>query len=135
MPVTPLPIVTLVNPVQPSNVYYPIIVTLSGIVTFVRLVQFANARTLAMLFTLFGIVTLVRSLQPWNALSMMLVTLFPILTATGLLMTAPELSFIPASTRFEYSIGPFQPNAERSPPPKSNIVAYMSERFTPPSKF
>ena len=35
--------ITLVRPVQPSNAWYPILITLLGIVTLVRLVQPRNA--------------------------------------------------------------------------------------------
>ena len=47
------------------------LVTPSGIVMLVRLVQYSNAR-LPMLVTLSGIVTLVRSVQKLKALSPML---------------------------------------------------------------
>ena len=43
MLVTPLPMVTLVRPVQPENAYKPMRVTLSGIVMLTRLVRFLNA--------------------------------------------------------------------------------------------
>ncbi len=48
----------LVNPAQPENAKSPMLVTLSGIVTFVSPVQLPNACSL-ILVTLSGIVTLV----------------------------------------------------------------------------
>ena len=59
-------IVTLVRLVQPENASSPMLVTLLGIVTLVRLVQPENASS-PMLVTLLGIVTLVRLVQPENA--------------------------------------------------------------------
>ncbi|GIT05903.1 MAG: hypothetical protein CM1200mP29_13140 [Verrucomicrobiota bacterium] len=52
------------------------LVTLSGIVTLVRLLQYRKARS-PMLVTLSGIVTLVKLLQPEKAEPPMLVTGFP----------------------------------------------------------
>ena len=40
--VTPLPIVTLLRPVQEKNALVPIVVTVLGMVTLVRLVQLEN---------------------------------------------------------------------------------------------
>lgn len=58
--------VTLVRPVQPSNAYEPIIVTLSGILILVRVLQPTKADE-PILLTLSGIVTLTRILQSLNA--------------------------------------------------------------------
>ena len=80
--VKPLPIVTLVRPLQSLNAEAPMLVTLSGIVTLVR-PQFENAYS-QMLVTLLGIVTLVRP-QFENAPSPMLVTLLGIVTLVRLL--------------------------------------------------
>jgi len=55
MLVTPLPIVTLVKPVQPENAKPPILVTLLGIVILVKPLQPENTAP-PMLVTLFGIV-------------------------------------------------------------------------------
>ena len=60
------------------NADLPMLVTLSGIVTLVSLVQSSNA-VLPMLVTLSGIFTLVSPEQPSNAESPMLVTLFEII--------------------------------------------------------
>ena len=90
-----------------------------------------------MLVTLSGIVTLVRSLLPWrNVFSPILVISLPILIAIGFLKnTVPPENFIPAATKSAASILSFQPKDERSPFPKSNIVACMSERpISPPVK-
>ena len=62
-----------VRPLHPPNAEFPILVTLVGIVTFVRLVQFAKA-PLPMLVTTSGISMLVRPL-PLNALSLIIVRL------------------------------------------------------------
>jgi hypothetical protein len=43
MLVRPLPIVTLVRLVQPENVWYPMLMTLFGIVMLVRPVRESNA--------------------------------------------------------------------------------------------
>ena len=61
---------------QPKSAELPIFVTLFGIVTLVRPLQYENARS-SMLVTLSGIVTLVRPLQPENALFPMIVTGLP----------------------------------------------------------
>ena len=56
MLVTPLGMVILAKPVQPSNTELPILVTPSGIVILVKPVQYLNAE-FPMLVTLFPIVT------------------------------------------------------------------------------
>ena len=58
----------------PLKAHPPILVTLAGIVMFVRLVQFSNAQP-PMLVTLSGIVMLLRLTQPLNVDSPILVTL------------------------------------------------------------
>jgi len=55
------------------------LITLSGMVTLVRLVQFRKAEKLIVV-TLLGMVTLVRLVQPSKAHSPMLVTLLGIIT-------------------------------------------------------
>src|SRR5437660_102109 len=70
-------ILTLVRLVQPENAP-PMLVTLPGIVTLVRLVQDKNAR-FSMLVTLPGIVTLVRRVLYWNAADPMAVTGRPLM--------------------------------------------------------
>jgi hypothetical protein len=68
--------VTPVKPEQPKNILVPIVVTLFGIVTLVKLVQFSNAEVLMVVNELLvGKVTLARLEQPLNALSPILVTL------------------------------------------------------------
>ena len=68
--------VTDVRPVQPSNAYLPILVTLDGMVIEVRLVQPLNtkeAMTVSWLFS--SNIIDVRPVQPSNALKPMPVTL------------------------------------------------------------
>ena len=57
----------------PSNVLYPMLVTLLGILMLVRPEQLSNASS-SILVTLFGITTLVSPEQYWNAPYLMLVT-------------------------------------------------------------
>ena len=82
--------VILVRLLQSSNAYFPIVVTLSGIVTLVRLLQFSNAYS-PILVTLSGIVTLVRLLQPENAFSPIVVTLSGIVYSVAPQPIANEL--------------------------------------------
>ena len=81
---TPLPTITLVNPVYP-NAQSPISATLSGIVTLVKFVQPSNASS-PIFVTPLPIVTLVKPLQCQNAYSPMLVTSEPISSATTFVM-------------------------------------------------
>ena len=84
MLVSPVPIITLVKPVQLPNAQ-PVhncpamLVTLSGIVMVVKLGQFLNVPS-HMQSTLSGIAMLVRLEQPSNALTPISVTLFGIVT-------------------------------------------------------
>ena len=77
MLVTPLPIVTLVSLLHSSNAQFPMLVTLSGIVTLVRLQQPANT-SIAMRFTPLPIITFVNPLQPENAQFSICITEFGI---------------------------------------------------------
>ena len=74
MLVTLFGIVTFVKSVQLANVQSPMLVTLFGIVTFVKSVQFTNAQS-PILVTLFGIVTFVKLVQYQNAKYPIFVTL------------------------------------------------------------
>ena len=65
MRVTLSGMLTVVKLVQPRNASLPILVTPSPIETLVRLLQYANAKS--MLVTLSGIVMLVRVVQCLNA--------------------------------------------------------------------
>ena len=71
---------------QPENAQSPIVVTLSGIVTLVRLSQPLNAE-FPIVVTLSGIVTLARLSQRLNAYSPIVVTLSPIVTLVRLLQS------------------------------------------------
>ena len=76
-------IVTLVRLLHSSNADFPMLVTLSGIVTLVRLVHHLNA-PFSMLVTLSGIVTLLRLVHLQNASSPILATLSGIVTLLSL---------------------------------------------------
>ena len=69
---------------HPRKTWYPILFTLFGIVTDVRLEQSLKAE-FPILVTLFGIVTEVRLEQSLKAKFPILVTLFGIVTAVSLL--------------------------------------------------
>ena len=69
---------------QPEKASSPMLVTLLGMVTEVRLLQSRKASE-PMLVTLFGMVTEVRPRQYWKALSPMLVTLLGMVTEVRLL--------------------------------------------------
>ena len=80
-------IVMLVRLVQPKKAAFPMLVTPFPIVMLVRLVQSRKA-SFPMLVTLSGIVTLVRLLQSWKATSPMLVTNLPSMDAG--MISAPD---------------------------------------------
>ena len=72
---------------QPLNAFSPMLVTLSGIVMLVKLLQLANAYA-PMLVTLSGIVMLVKLLQPLKVELPILVTLSGIVMLVKLLQLA-----------------------------------------------
>ena len=71
---------------HPENAYPPIVVTLLGIFTLVRLLQPQKA-LFPIVVTLLGIFTLVRLLQPWNAQYPIVVTLLGIFMLVRLLQS------------------------------------------------
>ena len=97
---------TLVRLLQSSNARYPIVVTLSGIVTLVRLLQAQNACA-SIKVTLSGIVTFVRLLHPWNAPNPIAVTLSGIVTLVRLRQFSNVQSPIMITTSgIIYSVSP-----------------------------